>query len=576
MVVFPPVPSTRAPLPEEVLRKLRTHRLFAQLSDEEFRQVTALLRVRTLKEGEILFSVGDHDTNLYVVRQGKLLIRVPEYQGQDPVIGKALPGDVLNELAFVTGRADEITVEAATEARLWYIPRAEFQTLLRRAPALAQRIAYPSEAAEYGARRRRMKPEANERVLWFGRRHWSYLLGRIASVPLLVLLAGVLLALALTQQIVLPQGVLLALTVVLFGIALLVLVWELIDYLNDYYAVTDQRVIHRERVVLLYDQQDEVPLNRVQRVEVIRTGLVDSLLDIGTVFIETQGALANIEMDYVSQPDYVSKLITDEAARVSRESHAQQRSQVRAELRVALGITKPPEPQSSGADAPKPPLLRQRIQQVTAQARAELLPYVRVERGAEIVYRRHWLYLLFNVARPLGLILLTLGALIAAPILLPSLTSFLFQMPFVLVPAVLLLAFALWFIWQYEDWRNDIYVITRDRVIDSKRSPFGVRGMTQRTASLESIQNVTATTRGLIDTLFNMGDVSIRTGGVENELLFARVWNPRQVQRDIYKRMADFAAAKQAEEAARRRRELVEGLGIYDELVRIHRNRELI
>lgn len=576
MVELPPEPSIHTPSPDEVLRRLRTHRLFAQLNDDEFRQVIAPLRVRTLKEGEALFSVGDHDTNLYIVRRGKLLIRAPEHQGEDPIIGKAFPGDVLNELAFVTGRADEITVEAAVDTKLWFIPREAFQALLRTSPVLARRIVYPPEAAHYGARRRRLQPAANERVLWFGRRHWFYLAQRLWAVPALVLIASILLVTSLSGSLFLPSVVLTLLLVLLYGAAFVILVWELIDYFNDYYAVTDQRVIHRERVVLLYDQQDEVPLNRVQRVEVTRSGWLDSLLDIGKVFVETQGAMANIEMDHVSQPDRVSKLITDESSRVKREGHAQHRSRIRADLRAELGITKPPEAQPPVGGTPKPLPLRQRLKQAAAQARLELLPYLRVERGGEIVYRRHWLYLLGKIAPPLGGLLLVLGVLIALGVTSPDLASALFRFPLVLVPAGTLLALAFWLLWRYEDWRNDIYVITADRLIDSKRSPFGLRGMSQRTASLESVQNVTATTKGLIDTLFNMGDVSIRTGGVENELLFARVWNPRRVQRDIYKRMSEFAAAKQAEESARRRREFVEWLGIYDELIRIHRNREPI
>jgi uncharacterized membrane protein YdbT with pleckstrin-like domain len=95
-------------------------------------------------------------------------------------------------------------------------------------------------------------------------------------------------------------------------------------------------------------------------------------------------------------------------------------------------------------------------------------------------------------------------------------------------------------------------------------------GETKRTASLENVQNVTATTRGFIDTLFNVGDVSIRTGGVENELNFARVYAPRRVQGEIVKQLEEFQNNKRIREAKQRRQEFIEWIGIYDELTRLH------
>jgi hypothetical protein len=74
----------------------------------------------------------------------------------------------------------------------------------------------------------------------------------------------------------------------------------------------------------------------------------------------------------------------------------------------------------------------------------------------------------------------------------------------------------------------------------------------------------------LLDNLFNIGDVIIRTAGVENELSFLRVWNPRGVQRELLMRIEAHRIAKQEEEASRRWQELATLIGIYDELRKIH------
>ena len=119
-----------------------------------------------------------------------------------------------------------------------------------------------------------------------------------------------------------------------------------------------------------------------------------------------------------------------------------------------------------------------------------------------------------------------------------------------------------------------MYILTREQLIDYKRTPFGLGGEKKITAGLDNVQNVTSTARGIIDTIFNQGDVSIKTGGSQNELTFARVWNPRNVQREIAKALEEFQNAKSDQEAKRRRTEFIEWMGIYDELTRLHeRNR---
>ena len=49
--------------------------------------------------------------------------------------------------------------------------------------------------------------------------------------------------------------------------------------------------------------------------------------------------------------------------------------------------------------------------------------------------------------------------------------------------------------------------------------------------SYSVVQNVDASTSGFIDSLFNIGKVTVRTAGADNELVFDRVWDPRRVGR---------------------------------------------
>jgi hypothetical protein len=121
-------------------------------------------------------------------------------------------------------------------------------------------------------------------------------------------------------------------------------------------------------------------------------------------------------------------------------------------------------------------------------------------------------------------------------------------------------------IWCYEDWRNDVYIVTPDRIIDFDRSPFGLAGTQQKTAGMNSVQNISYRTQGILDNLFNIGDVIIHTGSNDGELIFERIWNPRRAQREIVDRVEDFQRRQQQSQQNARQRELTEWLTAYDQI----------
>jgi len=564
--------TPRDPRPDELINRLRQAGLLARLSPDDLRAVLALVRVRSLLAGEVLVTAGSSDTNLYLLRRGELFVRMPSKDNRDPIVRTAQPGDMLNELAFISGHPSEATVEAVTPAQVWYIPRDDFQKLLRQRPAMRGALTYNAENQKYVAQRKRFDTQRpGEVVLWFSRRHW-WVFARRLGLPMALLVFSLGLWVISFQQPIISAFVPVLSVGGLF-IALLIFLWLLVDWLNDYYVITDQRLVHRERILTLYDAQEEAPLAMVQNVTVNRPSALSSLFDIGDILIETMGAQANIRFDWVSQPDRVASLILEQQARARAEKLAIDRAKIRTELRRELGILpRPPAPEAPKVATRKTPgawLARQRA--LLRNLRNELLPRMRLVRdGNVVVYRKHWLVLVRAILLPALLLLLYVVVLAIIAIFTTSLRQLLFGTPAVLLVALVGFGLLLRLIWLYEDWRNDLYMISKDQVIDYERTPFGLGGTSQRAASLSNIQNVSATTKGLLDNLFNIGDVIIRTAGVENELSFLRVWNPRGVQRELLMRIEAHRIAKQEEEASRRWQELATLIGIYDELKQIH------
>ncbi|MGQ9815916.1 MAG: PH domain-containing protein, partial [Candidatus Roseilinea sp.] len=217
-------------------------------------------------------------------------------------------------------------------------PRKDFQDLLGQRPDIKSRLVYSQEALDVLDKVRRidwLRPD--ETVIVFAKRHW-WVFARLVifTFAIVATLVGLL---ALTPAAGLLGAALPVIIGVIVAPAALFLIWAFIDWQNDFFAVTDQRIVHRERVLLIRDDQDEIPLNRVQDVTVIREGtnilqtIVFLLLDVGTISIEAMGNKSQIVFRDIGNPDEISYQIFVERARALRAAHLTERSRIRAELR---------------------------------------------------------------------------------------------------------------------------------------------------------------------------------------------------------------------------------------------------
>jgi uncharacterized membrane protein YdbT with pleckstrin-like domain len=129
----------------------------------------------------------------------------------------------------------------------------------------------------------------------------------------------------------------------------------------------------------------------------------------------------------------------------------------------------------------------------------------------------------------------------------------------VLLCLLLLLIFGAWWLYQYIDWRNDRYIISDKELIDIYKRPLGVEQ--KRTAPLENILSIDYERPNLIHLILNFGTVFIRVG--EASLTFNNVFNPSEVQREIFERLYNKKLQKQQQEDDNDQRRLAEWLEIY-------------
>jgi hypothetical protein len=185
---------------------------------------------------------------------------------------------------------------------------------------------------------------------------------------------------------------------------------------------------------------------------------------------------------------------------------------------------------------------------------------LRVESSGTVIYHKHWVVLLGQVWQPVGLFLILFFWLITRIVIIASSAELTFlklkadggfipDTPVLVLP-VLMLPCVLWAIWQYVDWKNDIFMVTPDEIIDIDKKPLGTEE--RRAAQLDNILSTEYKRVGLVGNIFNFGTVHIAVGG--SKLEFQDVMDPAGVQADINRRrMARLA--KKSEETANVERE---------------------
>lgn len=83
-------------------------------------------------------------------------------------------------------------------------------------------------------------------------------------------------------------------------------------FLRWYYnvlIVTDQRLIDIDFPSLLYREMTEARLDHVEEVNNRKGGYLRSLFDFGDVLVQTAGAIPEIEIEDVPDPEHVTKII---------------------------------------------------------------------------------------------------------------------------------------------------------------------------------------------------------------------------------------------------------------------------
>lgn len=551
---------------QDILALLSTQFLFQGLNEEQLSRFVARFQVLEYPRDTLIFSQGDIADRFYVIREGRVRVLYAKH-GEERLLNILKPGDYFGEEALLLNRTRSASIRTIGHVSLLVLEREHFLELMSEFPQIEQNLKATAESRSL-ARRLQFEWLAKDEVIYMiSRKHefflfTSLLLPIIIGIVAIPLFAyGMAISPSLWHVNLLELGALMA---AMFALGLGV--WNWMDWGNDLYIVTNQRVIWLEKVIGLYESRQEAPMDTILAVDVVSSPL-GRILKYGDVSVRTYTGV--IPMRGASQPHLLASFVEGFKRLAARRlQQADQRTIDQAlerSLRRQLNLPEP-HPALSMSTAPIPALPASPPPR-TLREKLQRLFKVRYEEKGIITYRKHWFILFLKSWKPLAVALVL--AILFAWFWRPAIGVLGFTL--VLLAGMLYLGVLAWLVYDYLDWSNDIYRLTPDQILDIERKPLGRE--VKKSAPLESILSIEHERRNLIGILLNFGDVIVNIG--QTQFIFHGVYNPDQVHQDIALYREALKRRKQEAEKARERERMVTWLtSYYRQAEKIEQERE--
>lgn len=534
---------------------LKQSHLFRGVSDKDLTAVAEIMQENTYHQEEIVFSEGMAADSFYMIYQGRIRL-TRRQKDRSTQVATLFPGDYFGERGLLKGSIRNATAKAEAGTTLLILYRNEFKILLKRMPKLWDNFDLMMDSRQLASELNFPWLSENEVIYFLARKHYIVLL-RLLVWPLLGLFFALgVLGLGLTLG-ELPSGLPINLFAAGLGgflmvIALAWAAWLYLDWSNDFYIVTNQRVVYLEKIIGLYDNRQEAPMGTILSVNTESDYWGRQFFDYGTVIVRT--FVGQIRMTYVRHPLQAAAMIEEYWNRTKVVSRKMDEELIKNTIRNKLGMAKPAPPPAQSAPA------------ASSASRKESYLYkkwreafaLRQENGGTVTYHKHWLVLLRNTFPQISGMLLVVAALIAYPFVIGPMPAWL-----IFILLTILMGLALWWFYRYEDWKNDLYQVTPDQIIDIYKKPFGVED--RKAAPLDGILSTEYKRNGLIEMLFNYGTVYITVGGAHFD--FEDVADPPTVQQDIVRRLQVSLVKKKQAETANERERMAEWLAYYHKTI---------
>ena len=505
---------------KDILEVLKAIYPFHRKEERYLQEIISYCTVIEYHDGDILYREGEECSALYIVQGGQIELRRGVESDAKPTV-RLTPGDFFGFELFEPDGKYRATAVATRDSSVLVFQREKLGELISKFPWLQRGFLTMYDSYQQ-ARRVRLDWMGVDEVIYFiSRRHNAFLFINIffpviAAIACILMLAFVILL--RINPVVLGS---------VFGggllVTLLVCGWVYLDWTNDYSIITNQRVVFQEKVVLLYDSRQEAPMNAVLKVNTY-TSLLGRWLGYGNVVAATYAGLVILRS--LNRPEEAAAIVLAESERAYLKRRQLEKKELDSLIRNRLNV------QLQQENEPKLEEVPRRVKPGKLQSMLLNMFRMRFEEGPKITYRTHWFILFLKLFLPT----IALAGIFTALLLrFANILQILPVSVFSVLTFILVVVAFLGWIYEYADWRNDYYEITLDQVVDVNKRPLGREE--RQAAPLKNIQSIKFKRKGILGILLNFGTVFIRVG--DAELTFDNVYNPAEIQRDLFHRIAE-------------------------------------
>lgn len=456
----------------------------------------------------IVFRKGEIARGMYVLQSGKAELKIGnERQMIEP--GMPLGGAAL---FFETTEIGSLVI--TQPAQVWLLTRENFQEILQAAEPTESKAVqacsqwyykrYAAKAFDFPGQR------PDEKVLLIRRRHlWA--LCRKLWLPSLTLAFAFGIGIWMSF---IPSTLLLMVACSI--LAVLMLLYQFVEWWNDLLIMSNQRVIHIVRTIKsLQSFVSETALRNIQQVsaDFPRGDPLARLLNYGTLELRTTGDAGSILIRDMNEPRKLQQEIMafcsltaseNEISRIERDED----THWQLEIATLVGEERREEQQTSlNIDGSFP------------------------EKFEDRIYRKHLWVWLAHIWLGALIFLAGLALLFLWP-LWPPLQS-LGGIGIAMSTCIMVIG-GLWIYLMDWDWRHDLLILGEKTIIMHHRRPLWLQSERDEIL-LERVDNVTSSSIGILQTIWNYGEIRLALMGDDSGDVkrFVGVPKPQRVQDEI-------------------------------------------
>jgi len=113
-----------------IIHQLKETELFRELNDEALATIAQKASIRELVKDDVLIKKGDVGDSLFLVHSGEMKIVTEDSKGDELIINKCGPGEVIGEMALIDGVPRSATVIALTDVEVLELKHDVFEEIL--------------------------------------------------------------------------------------------------------------------------------------------------------------------------------------------------------------------------------------------------------------------------------------------------------------------------------------------------------------------------------------------------------------------------------------------------------------